>query len=109
MTVTDGVSGFAANNAELVFCVVVKDVATKFGAIASLVTYLFTVVANYNAGPNTIRGCMTSMSAVVTVARCGHRSRAMKLGDVEGKGSGGKSVNINWFITGSLMGLEGGR
>ena len=105
----DGVSGFAANNAELVFCIVVKDVATKFGAIALLVTYLFTVVANYNAGPNTIRGCMTSMSAVVTVARCRDRSRAMKLGDVEVKGSGGKSVDINWFITGSLTGFEGGR
>ena len=87
MTVTDGVSRFAANNAELVFCVVVKDVATKFGAIASLMTYFFTVVANYNAGPNAIRGCMTSTSAVVAVTRCGHRSRAMKLGNVEGKGS----------------------
>ena len=87
MTVTDAVSGFAANNAELVFCVVVKDVATEFGAIASLVAYLFTVVANYNTGPNTIRGRMTSTSAVVTVARGGHRSRAMKLGNVEGKGS----------------------
>ena len=109
MTVTDAVSRFAANNAELVFCVVVKDVATEFGAIASLVAYLFTVVADFNAGPNTIRGCMTSLSAVVTVARGGHQSRVMKLGNVEGKGSRGESVDINWFITGSLTGFEGGR
>ena len=109
LAVTDGMSRFAANNAELIFCVVMKDVTTKFGAIASLMTYLFTVVADYHTGPNTIRGCVTSSLAVVAVTRCRHRFRAVKLGDVEGERSGRKSVNINWFITGSLMGLEGGR
>ena len=68
MTVTDAVSGFAANNAELIFCVVMKDVATKFSTSAPLVAYFLTVVANYDAGPNTTCGSMTSTSTVITVA-----------------------------------------
>ena len=109
LAVTDSVSGFAANNTELIFCVVVKDVAMEFGAIASLVTYLFTVVTDYHAGPDIIRGCMTSALTVVTVTRYGHRSCAVKLGDMEGERGGRETVNINWLVTGSLTGFEGGR
>ena len=109
LAVPNGMTGFAANDAELIFCVVVKDVTMEFSAIAPLMTYLFTVVANYHAGPNTICGCMTSTSTVVTVPRCGHRSCVVKLSDVEGERGGWETVDVDWFVTGSLMGFEWGR
>ena len=83
LAVPDGMTRFAANDAELIFCVVVKDVATEFSAIAPLMTYLFTVVANYHASPNTIlhdqhvdSGHSTPMWASILcgeVERCGGR------------------------------------
>ena len=69
MAIIDGVSRLAANNlnTELILCVIVMDVATEFGAVVLLMTYLLTVITDYHAGPDTISSCMTGTSTVVAV------------------------------------------